>query len=63
MSEDAKQHENTEANDVGYSDESSLHQEESNSEYEELVVDDSEELPLDALEELVSSASSDDAPH
>lgn len=59
MSEDAKQHENTEANDVSYSDESSLHQDDSNSEYEELVVDDSEELTIDALEELVSSTSSD----
>jgi len=60
MSEDAKQQENTEANDVGYSDESSLHQDESHSEYEELVVDDSEELSIDALEDLVSSASADE---
>lgn len=61
MSEDAKQHENTEANDVGYPDETSLHLDETNSEYEELPVDDSEEeLSTETLDDILSPEQSDD---
>lgn len=53
MSEDAKQHETIEANDVDNLDETSLHLEEPDSEYEELPVDDlEEELSPESFENL-----------
>lgn len=53
MSEEAKQHETTEVNDVVQADGSSSHQGEPNSaEYEELPIDNSDESLMDVLEEL-----------
>jgi len=52
MSEDAKQHETIEANDVDNPEETSLHLEEPNSDYEELRVDDLEELSPESFENL-----------
>lgn len=55
MSEEAKQHETIEANDVVHSDDSSLHLEEPNAEYEELPLDNPDESLTDVLEEFSST--------
>lgn len=62
MSEDAKQHETIEANGVDSPKETSLHLEEPNSDYEELLVDDLEELSTESFENLsTDKATEEDA--
>lgn len=59
MSEDAKQQETIEANDVNNSDESSLHLEEPDSDYEELPVEDLQEFSPESFENLASEEAKD----
>ncbi|WP_299403624.1 nucleotide exchange factor GrpE [Acaryochloris sp. IP29b_bin.148] len=61
MSEDAKQHETLEANDVDNSNETSLPLEEPGSEYEELPAEDLDDLSSASIEELLSTGKTDDA--
>lgn len=64
MSEDAKQNETTEANDVVHPDDSSPHLDEPNTaEYEELPTDTSDESLLDVLEGFSPADSSDNNSH
>lgn len=60
MSEDAKQHETIEANDVDNLDETSLHLEEPDSDDKELSVGDLEELSLESSEDLLSADQTED---